>query len=299
MVDLHTHSTFSDGTFTPTELAAAAARAGLTAIALTDHDTIAGNEELLAAAADLPLRAMAGVEISAQYENPETDGRSGELHILGYFPRWSSATAAAIAPLDAMRQSREERNPQIMARLQDLGFDVTYDEVRALAGNDIVGRPHIAALLVRKGIVREPQQAFDLYIGRHRPAYVPQRVFTPERVLRLIAEADGLAVLAHPSSLKIESAPVLRAFVSQLAAWGLKGIEAYYCTYNVNDSNTYTKLARENNLVVTGGTDFHGANKPDIKLGRGFGGLNTPDACFDSLLNAVPGLCTPTDLNVT
>ncbi len=287
MVDLHTHSTFSDGTFAPAGLAAEAARIRLGGIALTDHDTVDGNPSFLKAAAEHGVRAIAGVEISAELTHPEQrSGRDSELHILGFFPRWSGETASTLASLAEIRRNREERNPQIIRKLQELGHDITYEEVRAVAGNDVVGRPHIAAVMVSKGIVREPQEAFTKFLGTNARAYVPKRIFTPEKAIAVIRDAGGLPVLAHPKLLNISSEQTLRTFVRSLIAHGLRGIEAYYPVHDARATNLYKRIAAEYGLLVTGGTDFHGANKPDIKLGSGFGGVHTPDECLDALFRA-------------
>lgn len=288
MVDLHTHSTFSDGTFAPEALVAEAARLRLAGVALTDHDTVDGNPSFLHAAGTHGVRAIAGVEISAEFTHPEQrTGRDSELHILGYFPRWSAGTAAMTAPLADIRRNREERNPQIIRKLQELGHDITYDEVRAVAGNDVVGRPHIAAVMVRKGIVREAQEAFTRFLGTNAPAYVPKRIFTPEKAIGVIRDAGGVPVLAHPKLLSISSEQALRALVRSLVAHGLRGIEAYYPVHDPRSTELFRRIAADHALIVTGGTDFHGANKPDIRLGSGFGGMRTPDECFDNLVRAV------------
>jgi len=288
MVDLHVHSTHSDGTLTPARLVEEAMWAGLTALALTDHDTISGNDEFLAAGAARGLHVIAGVEISAQYENPELDGsRDGEMHILGYFPHWNPATAAKLAPLSRIRSARNERNPKIIARLQTLGCNLSYDEVVALAGNEVVGRPHIAAVLVAKGYAKNSQDAFNRYLAKGAPAYVPKAIFPQRDAVQLIAQAGGLPVLAHPKLLGITSIKLLEQIVESLIDAGLRGIEAYYSSHQPADVECYLAIAQRYGLLVTGGSDFHGANKPRIQLGRGFGSLNVPDSCARALLDSI------------
>jgi len=289
MVDLHTHSTCSDGTVSPAGIVDEAARVGLHAVALTDHDTIEGNASFLTAAASCGIRAVAGVEISAEFIHPENRGGAGddgELHILGFFAAWSDAAAAALAPLAEIRRNREERNPQIVRKLQDLGCAITYDEVVRHAGNDVVGRPHIAAVMLEKGFVRSTQAAFDRYLGRDAAAFVSKRIFAPDRAIGLIATAGGLPVLAHPRTLDIRTDEAFRRLLSPLIGCGLRGIEAYYPVHEPRDTARYCAYAAEFDLLVTGGSDFHGANKPDIALGKGFGRLAVPDVCFDALCAA-------------
>ena len=289
MVDLHTHSSCSDGTFTPAGLVDEGLRRGLYAIALTDHDTVEGNTSFLAAAALHGARAIAGVEISAEYAHPEgsTRGRDeGEMHILGYFSAWGAVAESGMAALTEIRHNRDERNPQIVRKLQELGCDITYEEIVRHADNDVVGRPHIAAVLIEKGIVRNTQEAFDRYLSKFAPAFVRKKVFPPERAIRLIADAGGIPVLAHPKTLEIKSDAVLHSVIGQLVAQGLRGIEAYYPIHDPRDVERQLSCAKEFGLLVTGGSDFHGANKPDIALGTGFGRLAVPDDCFDALCAA-------------
>lgn len=287
MVDLHIHSTHSDGTLTPAQLVEEAMWAGLSALALTDHDTVSGNDEFLAAGRERGLSVIAGVEISAEYENPEGDGsRDGEMHILGYFPSWSGATAEQLAPLAQVRMGRNERNPKIIERLRALGCEIAYDEVVAHAGNEVVGRPHIAAVLVAKGYARDTQDAFNRYLGRDAPAYVPKAIFTQKEAVQLIVRAGGIPVLAHPKLLGITSVKLLEKVVEKLCEYGLRGIEAYYSTHQACDVENYLRIARRYGLLVTGGSDFHGANKPRIQLGRGFGTLQVPDTCAQALMES-------------
>jgi predicted metal-dependent phosphoesterase TrpH len=285
MVDLHTHSCCSDGTCTPEQIVHMAAHTGLHGVALTDHDTVDGNDTFVAAGRAAGLPALAGVEISAEYVNPET-GRAGdgEMHILGYFPAWSPDTVAALAPLAEIRRNRAERNPKIIARLRELGFDISYDEVQRLADNNVVGRPHIAAVMLKKGFVRSTKAAFDRYLGRAAPAYVAKEIFAPQRAVGLIAEAGGVAVLAHPRMLGISSAEMLRNCVARLVEYGLAGIEVYYTVHLRTHVEQYRALARAFDLVMTGGSDFHGRNKPDIRLGTALGSLHVPDECLAQLL---------------
>lgn len=285
MVDLHLHSNRSDGTDDPGRIPALAHAHGLAGIALTDHDTISGNDEFLAAAHALGVTAMAGVEISAAYVNPESQrAGDGEMHILGYFPRWDAAAADVLTPLAAMRDNRHVRNPLIIDRLRAMGLDISYEEVCRHAACDVVGRPHIAAILLHKGYVKSAQEAFDRYIGDHAPAYVAKRIMAQDAAIDMIVRAGGVAVLAHPRTLRIRQARTLTTLLEQLRGYGLAGIEAYYATHMTTETEQYCALAARLNLLVTGGSDFHGAHKPELKLGTGFGNLRVPDECFTGIL---------------
>jgi predicted metal-dependent phosphoesterase TrpH len=284
MIDLHLHSTCSDGTCTPAELAERAVHAGLHAIALTDHDTVEGNTEFLAAASAAGIDAMAGVEISAEYVNPFSGKKGdGELHILGYFPAWDEATEHALESLSEIRRNRADRNPKIVRRLRELGCDISIEEVNDFAANNVVGRPHIAALLVRKGYAASADQAFSRYLSSSAPAFVAKKIFTQEKAIRMISDAGGLAVLAHPKMLRIHSEPHIRTLFDELKANGLQGVEAYCSTHQAYDVQHFLGLAEEYNFVITGGTDFHGDNKPDIHIGTGFGNVHVPDTCIERI----------------
>ena len=189
MIDLHVHSTFSDGSFTPEELIGEAARIGLSAIALTDHDTTDGVPRFTAAAVSTSIRAIAGVEISA-------DVKSGTMHMLGYMIDPDNQTL--IERLKWLREGREVRNAEILEKLNKLGFGLTWEEVAAFAGEDVVGRPHFAQALLARDLVKDKNEAFDKYLGKGKPAYADRRRMTPENSIQLIREAGGVPVLAHP-----------------------------------------------------------------------------------------------------
>ena len=284
MIDLHTHSTFSDGTLTPSEIILEAKKCQLKAIALTDHDTVAGNNEFLEAGKNSGVIPIAGVEISAKFSHPENGlNKNGEMHILGFFPDWNSDTEIAMVSLAEIRRNREIRNPLIIEKLQKLGCDISYKEVQDFANNCVVGRPHIAAVLEKKGFVKNFKDAFDKFLAKDAPAFVPKQIFSPEVAINLINNAGGISVLAHPGSLKISNEGKFRWFLEYLIDCGIKGIEAYSVSESESETQKYLRLADDYNLIVTGGTDFHGSHKPDIKLGYGFGGLNIPDSCLESL----------------
>ncbi len=277
MIDLHCHSTYSDGSLTPAELVARAVEAGLTALALTDHDGTGGVGPLREACAALPpttpLLAIPGVEISAEVER-------GAMHLLGYFI--DCAHGGLQEALTHIRTGREERNRLILGRLHELGFAMTWEEVAANAGEDVVGRPHFAQAMVARGYVNNKQKAFERFLARGKAAYVERFRFAPADAIRLITEAGGVAVLAHPGTLDL-STKRLRQQIGELKKIGLGGIEVYYSTHAPEQEGLFAAVAREWGLVATGGSDFHGSGNPGIKLGRGFGSLHVPDEVVEQL----------------
>ena len=273
MIDLHTHSTFSDGSLTPEELIQEAVRAGLSAIALTDHDTTAGVPRLMAAAASTSVRAIAGVEISA-------DVKSGTMHMLGYMIDPENHTL--IERLKWLREGREVRNAEILEKLNRLGFGLTWEEVAAFAGEDVVGRPHFAQALLARKLVKDKDEAFDKYLGKNKPAYADRRRMSPENSIQLIRGAGGIPVLAHPFTLNL-SADALKKQVAELRDFGLGGIEVFYSEHTPPMTSQYLNLTKELGLVATGGSDFHGAMNPDVRLGSGFGSLQVADEIVSQL----------------
>lgn len=265
-VDLHLHTTHSDGSCTPTELIGLAHEAGVTTLAITDHDIMTGISEARIAADQYEIEIIPGVEISSIMGN-------SELHILGYFLDWQDACLNE--RFKTLRDSRHRRNPQIIERLQGLGISLTYDEVRALAGSDSVGRPHIARALMNKGVVSSAKEAFDKFLGEGKPAYVPRELPSPAEAIHWIKAARGLAVLAHPTWVKVTDRS-LTELLRQLKAEGLDGVEVYYSSHTPRQTREYLSLAQQLGLLVTGGSDFHGLTKPDIEVGIGKGSLHIP-----------------------
>ncbi|MCP9471573.1 MAG: PHP domain-containing protein [Nitrospira sp.] len=275
-VDLHLHTTHSDGSFTPAEVIALAHEAGVTAAAITDHDITSGIPEATRTGRERGIDVIPGVEISSLFGD-------AELHVLGYFLDWQDETLNR--RLAALRESRHRRNPKIIERLQAAGIDITYDEVRAIAGTDSVGRPHIARVLIDKRVVASAQEAFDLWLAEGRPAYVPRELPAPAEAIRWIKDAKGLAVLAHPTWIKApESA--LPDLARRLKADGLAGVEVYYSTHTPRQTREYLALAKQLDLLVTGGSDFHGVTKPDIRVGVGRGTLRVPSSLIDAMKRA-------------
>jgi predicted metal-dependent phosphoesterase TrpH len=258
-IDLHTHSTASDGSYPPREVIRLARERGLQAMALTDHDTIDGLSEAMAAGEEFGLEVIPGVEISA--ESPR-----GSMHILGYFLDYQSELLAR--RLGVLKQARLDRNPQIIAKLNRLGIPLTLEQVAAISAGGQMGRPHIAQALYRGGFVRSLQAAFDKYLGNDGQAYVNKFRFPPDEAIAMIREARGVPVLAHPFTLGLPSADTLRPRLIELKKLGLAGLECYYPEHSPGQQAMYLSLARELGLLITGGSDFHGANKPEVHLGR-------------------------------
>ena len=279
-VDLHCHSTASDGTLAPRDVVRLAKDSGLVGLALTDHDTIAGLAEAATAARELGLRFLPGIEISCEVPRPAT------MHVLGYgvdleSPPLKELTSQLIA-------GRDDRNPRIIAKLNELGVAITIEEAEAQAGGDVLGRPHIAAVLLKKGYVSSIKQAFDKYLGQGGAAYFDRDRPDPRRGLELIRQAGGLPVLAHPVQLRTENDAQLERVVKDLADLGLAGIEIIHSDHDDAMVEKYTRLADRFGLLKTGGSDFHGTNKKDIQLGLARG-RRIPRAFLDDLCERLGG----------
>ncbi len=265
-IDLHTHSTASDGTLNPSELLQAAKDAGLEAIALTDHDTTGGLAEAMSKANDLGVEFIPGCELSVV-------SPFGNMHILGY---WIPAQVSKLSrTLETLRFRRHERNHLIMAKLNALGMEMSYEDVLAVAGGDAVGRPHIARVMHEHGYVDSVNEAFRIYLGSDGKAYVPKEKLGPRQAIELLKSVNATVVLAHPFLLGLQG-PDLRGVVRQLREYGLDGLEAYYTMHRRDQTETYLRIARDLGLLVAGGSDFHGSVKPDVRLGVGFGDLFVP-----------------------
>lgn len=271
-IDLHTHSTASDGSFSPRELIRHAKEKGLAAVALTDHDTVEGIEDAIQEGREIDIEVIPGVEISVEYKP--------EMHILGYF--FGETYKNAVTILDNLIKSRNERNPKIIIRLNELGFDITMDEVKNEAKGKVVARPHIAKVLVKKGYVKSTEAAFERFLGFGKPAYFPKNRMTPAEGIKEILSVGGIPVLAHPVFLCPNMAQ-LDDILCELAAYGLKGIEAYYTDNTVKDTGNFLRLALKHNLLATGGSDFHGSFKPKIEIGCGYGNLKVPYELLDKM----------------
>ena len=282
-IDLHIHSTASDGTLTPQEILTQAQNLQLGAIAITDHDTLDGSKNALSIGIPSSVKFLTGVEISS--EPPPSFSSAGSFHILGYavdvdHPQLNHT-------LSMLRDSRNRRNPQILKLLSRLGIEIALDEVRDLAGNSQLGRPHIAQLMVEKGYVPSIDAAFDEYLGNGKPAYVDRFRFECEDTIKAILNAGGIPVLAHPILLGIKKSGILENMIAVLTEMGLKGIEVYYPEHTKNLIEYYSRLASHYNLLMTGGTDFHGDIKPEIKMGIGKGNFFVPYELYEKLISSL------------
>lgn len=267
IIDLHTHTTVSDGSLTPAELVSAAHGAGLGAVAITDHDNIDGVAEALEAGRDLPLEVVPGVEISMN------GGPKGSMHLVGLFI--DHTDPALDQALRRLQGARAERNPKIAGRFQQMGIPITMEEVSALAGGDQVGRPHFAQALIARKVVGNRGEAFNRFLAVGKPAYVDKFRFSPAEAIALVKAAGGVPILAHPGLLGV-GMMAIETLVSRLMDHGLLGIEAYYSEHDNNMTRRLIELAARLGLVVSGGTDFHGSHKKGIHLGVGYGRLRVP-----------------------
>lgn len=274
MIDLHVHSNKSDGTCTPTELVHYAVEKGLSAFALTDHDTVEGLDEALQAAQGQPVTVIPGIEFSTAYEEKD-------IHILGLFIDYKSPSFRST--LDEFIHSRERRNEKMCQRMQEYAdIDITYEKLLATFPGAVITRAHYARYLLDNGYVKSMPEAFDRYIGDHAPCYIPREKVTPAQAVKLVLAAGGIPVLAHPPLYRMSDARLNR-LVAELTENGLAGIETIYSTYTAGEEVHMRSLANQYHLLITGGSDFHGSNKPDIDLGVGKGKLNVPDELLDAL----------------
>jgi predicted metal-dependent phosphoesterase TrpH len=270
LIDLHSHTDESDGTFSPAGLIAEAVRVGVDTLGITDHDTFAGYDLAVAAARDSGVNLICGIELSTKLH-----GHS--VHLLGYFfkPELLPGFRRWILDLQA---ARRDRNVRLVARLQELGFDITLAEAEA-RGRGMTGRPHFAQLMVEKGYVKNLREAFDEYLDESAIGYVYREEPLFAEGVERIRQAGGIASLAHPIRVKGD----IRALTPELCASGLNAIEAYHSDHTAADTQLYLDLARQYGLHVTGGSDFHGAVKPGVMLGTGAGNLRIPDDLVERL----------------
>lgn len=301
-VDLHCHSTASDGTFAPAAVVQLAKERNLSALALTDHDTVNGVAEAAAAAAAAGIEFLPGIEISAEYPHP------GTMHLLGYGIDPASPVLRSLT--DTLLGGRDDRNPRIIAKLQSLNVAITMDEVEAEAkvekaepGGEPakkkpIGRPHIAAILLRKGYVSSIKQAFDKYLAPGGLAYFDKERLAPHVALQMIHDSGGVAVLAHPVQLRYTNDAQLETVVKDLVDHGLAGLETIHSDHDDQLVEQYTAIAKRYGLVTTGGSDFHGTNKKDIDLGTARG-RRVPREFFDRLRERVAARGKPNPSTVS
>jgi predicted metal-dependent phosphoesterase TrpH len=279
-IDLHIHSRASDGTLSPAEIIALASSLNLGAIAITDHDSIAGSREALLVGIPDSLGFLTGVEISA--EPPPSYPGAGSIHILGYGFRLDDPELNR--SLEKLQDSRRGRNPEIIARLNKLGIAIRIEEVEREAADGQPGRPHIAKLLIKKGVAKSMDDAFDRYLGNGRPAYVDKFRIESSQAIELINAAGGIPVLAHPCLLELERAEQLEDLLQEMMSMGLKGLEVYYPLNTPQQTMQHSDLAARHRLLMTGGTDFHGDIQPEIQLGSGKGDFHVPFGLYEKLI---------------
>lgn len=278
-IDLHMHSTASDGTCTPSELLQMASGLGLKAIAITDHDTLEGCREVLGGSLPPQLLFLSGVEIST--EAPDGFSMGGSLHILGYGVDVNDGPLQQA--LVELQQARDSRIPSIVACLNRVGIAITMQQVMDHVGEGSPGRPHVARALIGMGVVADVNEAFDRYLSKGQPAYVDKYRIPCQCALELIQGAGGVAVLAHPYLVPGGDSEALTPLVRTLRDMGMVGLEVYYPEHSPQAVAFYLEVARRFDLLVTGGTDFHGDLLPQIQMGRGRGELMVPFALYEAL----------------
>lgn len=272
-IDLHTHTTASDGTCTPRELVSLAVRLGLRAIAVTDHDTVQGLPEACAAGQELGLEVIPGCELSVHVAQ-------GSMHILGL---WIPATPKRLhTELHHLTTLRQQRNEAIIANLNAAGVPVTYAELTATATGGTIGRPHIAQLLIHKGVARDMTDAFTHWLRPGTKGYAPKAKLSPSQAISVLKDEGATVILAHPCTLRLEGT-ALEKTVKDLKDLGLDGVETIYSMHTQAQTNAYAAMCKKLDLLESAGSDFHGANKPNIHLGRGKGGLRASYAILERM----------------
>lgn len=278
MIDLHTHSTCSDGSDSPTRIIDLASAAGCSAVALTDHDGLAGIDEARARAGEVGIDFVPGCEVSCRFS-------PGTMHVLCYFAEPGEGPLQD--QLERLRSDRDTRNDRLIARLNELGIPITEELLREEAADATLGRPHFAAVLVRLGAVESYQDAFDTLLAKGGPAYFPKAFIDAPTTIAAAGGSGALTVLAHPLSLGLEPAELERQ-IAELAHAGLAGVECWYGRYSPEERTGLVEIAARYDLVATGGSDFHGTYKPDLSLGTGTGDLDVPETALAQLIGRRP-----------
>jgi len=273
-IDLHVHTTLSDGSLTPSEVVRAAQRVGLRAIAITDHDTLRGNREAIEEGSKLGVEVVPGVEVSVDFPG-------GTMHVLGYYVDLNCSPLIEV--LERIENARHDRNEEILDKLEHLGMKLDYQEIRDVASEGPVGRPHIAQALIQKSYVASVREAFDKYLKKGAPAYAERLRFSETEAVSNICQAGGIAVLAHPGSLNCGGPESLSATVERMVSVGLGGVEAYYPSHAIEMQHMCESLAEQHDILVTGGTDFHGAISPENTLGFGYGDMFVPYSLLEKM----------------
>lgn len=272
-IDLHTHTTFSDGTLTPSELIKYAKQKNIKAIAITDHDNFDGVEEAIKAGKNENIEVISGIEMS-------TDYNSKEIHIVGIFIDIKNKDFNNALKL--LKEKRKKRNLLAIEKLNNLNIDITYEELEKISSNKIITRAHFAKVLMQKGYISSVKECFNKYMGENKPAYVKREVISPEETISLIKNAGGIAILAHPLLYNFPKEELSKMLV-YLKSIGITGMECLYSTHSKEDTEYLTNLAKELNLKISGGSDFHGENKPNLDLGTGYGTLYVPYEILENL----------------
>ncbi len=274
-IDLHSHSTASDGSFSPSELVAKAEEIGLSALALTDHDTLSGIPEFIESASKHNLiEAIPGVEVSVELMGKE-------VHIVGLFVDYNSEPLSEM--LCEIRNHRNQRNELIITKLQGMGYDITLQELLDIAGGESIGRPLLAKILIEKGYFTEVQEVFDKCLKRGAPAYCARVLPSPEKAIKEIHNAGGVAIWAHPLYRTANDRAYLRKVLRELTKFGIDGMEGYYTSFTDAQSRAVHDVAEEFSLLISGGSDFHGTNQKGIELGKGYGELTVPYELLEKL----------------
>ena len=253
-VDLHLHTTASDGNYAPKEVVKQAAKLGFSSIAITDHDTVEGIDKAIGEAKDYDLEIVPGIELNTDYKDVE-------IHILGYYINYQQPKLNSV--LKDLKKARRRRVKKIIARLEELGIEISFKEIIEVAGNSALGRSHIAHLLLEKGYINSWSEAFDKYIGSGKPAYVKREKLGPKEAIKLIQTAGGIPIVAHPGLIGNDD------LLPQLIDWGAKGIEVYHTEHNLEEIKKYRNWAESRDLLITGGSDCHGPKRKDgVLLGQ-------------------------------
>lgn len=274
-IDLHVHTTASDGTMSPAEVVRYAKNKGLRTIAITDHDTIVGIAEGLQEGRKLGLEVIPGVELSVDFAK-------GTMHLLGYYI--DHTCVELLEKLTVVQRARAERNLKIVEKLRGLGIDIDLSEVKEVPEHGQIGRPHFAYTMVQKGYAQNIQDAFDRYLRKGGPAYVEKFKFSPEEAMSVIHKAGGVTVLAHPFTLNLLQLQDLEPVIVELKKNGLDGIEVYYPEHSEGQMKVYRTLAKKHGLLLTGGSDFHGFNRDEVDIGEGYGDRALSHNLLDELL---------------
>ena len=271
-IDLHTHSTASDGSLSPDALVRHAKEAGLSAIALSDHDTTAGLREAAATAKEIGIELLPAREFSVISDT--------ETHIIGLM---IDPENDALRDASARSQKqRIDRGYLTAEKLTALGMPVSFEEAEAIAGGDVIGRAHFAKVMVQKGYVSSIKEAFDKYLAAKKPAYVGGHVLTDREAIEIIHNAGGVAILCHPHLIKLSDSDLYN-YMQKLVCYGLDAVEGYYTEFTPEMEKTFRYFAKKLGLLLSGGSDFHGANKPTIAIGKGYGNLAIPYTVLDAL----------------